>query len=632
MTDILVGPRTTTAPGRRPHSWRTRLARASMAVGAGLIAAPLVGVLTALPASAQAGDPTVTAVSPGSGPSSGGTQVTITGSNFEAGPTWGVDTACDSGHPSANGANGTCFIDTEAVGAGGTSSTLHYPQLTAANAGELYVGAAAVQETAQACGATPGAQCSSGGYTFNVTNNTNEFVSNPNVSGTAQPTDIQRPAGPAAAIGALFTSTTGPISAAGSPQDSPVYGAGGYSPSQFSVTTTTVGDLLVVSAHSKSPSDAVDSVSGGGVASWSRAVRLPVPSGDTTDNELWYGVVTNPGTRTVTFNWNSTPTAPGDYAEFVAQEFTAPSESTGVTSVDFGGTPASSFRVDSPTRITATVPAGSAGTVDVTVTNSNGTSATSPADRFTFTPGATLLNTLAVQGPGNSTYIYWQLTNAQWYGPYGVGARGSSFSAPSVAISPTTSLPTLAVEGPNNSTYVYWEAANAQWYGPLGVGGYGSSFSAPSIADSPTNGLPTVAVQGPNNSTYVYWEANNAQWYGPLGAGPYGSSFSAASIADSPTTGLPTVAVQGPNHATYVYWEANNAQWYGPLGVGPFGSSLSAPSIADSQVNGLPTVAVQGPNNSTYVFWEAANAQWYGPLGVGGYGSSFSAPSLSFIL
>jgi len=60
---------------------------------------------------------------------------------------------------------------------------------------------------------------------------------------------------------------------------------------------------------------------------------------------------------------------------------------TGATGVMFGTTPASSFRVTSATRITATSPAETAGTVDITVTTFAGTSATSPADKFTFTSG-----------------------------------------------------------------------------------------------------------------------------------------------------------------------------------------------------------------------------------------------------
>ena len=56
---------------------------------------------------------------------------------------------------------------------------------------------------------------------------------------------------------------------------------------------------------------------------------------------------------------------------------------TGATAVDFGTTPATSFTVVSDTSITADSPAGT-GTVDVTVTTPGGTSATSPADQFTY--------------------------------------------------------------------------------------------------------------------------------------------------------------------------------------------------------------------------------------------------------
>jgi hypothetical protein len=56
------------------------------------------------------------------------------------------------------------------------------------------------------------------------------------------------------------------------------------------------------------------------------------------------------------------------------------------TTVYFGTTPASSVTVNSPTSITALSPAHLAGIVDVTVTTAGGTSATSKADRFKFTP------------------------------------------------------------------------------------------------------------------------------------------------------------------------------------------------------------------------------------------------------
>jgi hypothetical protein len=57
---------------------------------------------------------------------------------------------------------------------------------------------------------------------------------------------------------------------------------------------------------------------------------------------------------------------------------------TGATAVSFGSTAAASFTVNSDTSISAITPAVRSGTVDVTVTNSGGTSATTTSDQFTF--------------------------------------------------------------------------------------------------------------------------------------------------------------------------------------------------------------------------------------------------------
>jgi hypothetical protein len=74
---------------------------------------------------------------------------------------------------------------------------------------------------------------------------------------------------------------------------------------------------------------------------------------------------------------NSGPTAGGTPVTITGNNFIR------ATAVQFGGTAATSFTVNSATSIAATAPAGS-GTVDVTVTNSSGTSATSAVDQFTY--------------------------------------------------------------------------------------------------------------------------------------------------------------------------------------------------------------------------------------------------------
>ncbi len=69
--------------------------------------------------------------------------------------------------------------------------------------------------------------------------------------------------------------------------------------------------------------------------------------------------------------------------------------------VRFGDVPAASFHVDSPTTITATSPAHTAGAVHVTVTNPLGTSAATTADRFTYASVPTVIGLSVVNGPSS---------------------------------------------------------------------------------------------------------------------------------------------------------------------------------------------------------------------------------------
>lgn len=81
------------------------------------------------------------------------------------------------------------------------------------------------------------------------------------------------------------------------------------------------------------------------------------------------------------------PTAGGNTVTITGTGFQNIFGSPGVTTVDFGSVPASSFTVDSDTQLTATVPAGSAGTVDVTaLTWLGATTAISAADQYTYLP------------------------------------------------------------------------------------------------------------------------------------------------------------------------------------------------------------------------------------------------------
>ncbi len=73
---------------------------------------------------------------------------------------------------------------------------------------------------------------------------------------------------------------------------------------------------------------------------------------------------------------------------------------TANSSVMFGNTPASTFKVISSSEIVASAPPGSPNSqVDVTVSNTLGTSATSTADQFTFVPFSLTTSTLTLTQP-----------------------------------------------------------------------------------------------------------------------------------------------------------------------------------------------------------------------------------------
>jgi hypothetical protein len=72
---------------------------------------------------------------------------------------------------------------------------------------------------------------------------------------------------------------------------------------------------------------------------------------------------------------------------------------TSDTAVHFGSTAAQSVTVNSSTQVTAVAPAEPGGTVDVTLTNSGGTSATSTADQFTFVAAPTVTGVSPNSGP-----------------------------------------------------------------------------------------------------------------------------------------------------------------------------------------------------------------------------------------
>ena len=114
----------------------------------------------------------------------------------------------------------------------------------------------------------------------------------------------------------------------------------------------------------------------------------------------------------------------------------------GASAVDFGSVPATTYSVTSSSTITATSPAEGAATVDVTVSTPSGTSATSPADRFTYQAAPTISAISPVAGPlsGGSTV---NITGTNF-----AGATGASFGSSTATTYSVTSSTSISATAP----------------------------------------------------------------------------------------------------------------------------------------------------------------------------------------
>jgi hypothetical protein len=255
--------------------------------------------------------PTVTAVNPVSGPTAGGTPVTITGTGFTgatdvdfgATPAASFTVDNDTTITATSPAHAAGAVDISVTTVGGTSANT-------ANDNYVFVAAPTITNVA------PSEGPSSGGTEVTITGT--------NFTGV---TDVDFGATPAASFTVDNDTTitaTAPAHAAGT----------------VDVSATSTGGTSANTAN---------------------------------DNFTFVAAPTVTAVAPATG-----PTAGGTAVTITGTGF------TGATDVDFGATPAASFTVDNDTTITATSPAHAAGTVDVSVTTVGGTSASTANDDFTF--------------------------------------------------------------------------------------------------------------------------------------------------------------------------------------------------------------------------------------------------------
>jgi hypothetical protein len=441
--------------------------------------------------------PTVSVVNPNSGSTAGGTSVTITGTNFAAGATVKFGTTAGTGVVVNSSTSITAVSPSESAGivdvtvtvSGQTSATSDADQFT-------YNGGAGGGSTPTVTAVSPDSGPASGGTTVTISGT--NFVSGATVDfGTAQATGVTvssatsitgtAPPGSgtvdvtvtdtggtsATSSADNFIYTAAPTVTAVSPDSGPA--AGGttvtISGSNFAsgatvdfgtaqATGVTVSNATSIAATAPAGSGTVDVTvtDTGGTSATSSA-----------DNFIYTATQPPTSAPTVTaVSPDSGPTAGGTTVTITGSGFV-----TGMT-VQFGSAPATGVTVAGSASLTAVSPPGS-GTVDVTVTTSGGTSATSAADQFNYMPtsapppplavgttyGTPTSTTVSAGSPGTATASWDGLTGTVSF-PSGALPAGSV-----VSVFPVIESAGLAIELSRTESYVTSFAVS--WLAPNGT-------------------------------------------------------------------------------------------------------------------------------------------------------------------
>ncbi|MGY2031528.1 beta strand repeat-containing protein [Nocardia gipuzkoensis] len=330
-----------------------------------------------------AGVPSLSSVSPNQGPTSGGNTVTLTltGSNLTGATavTFGATAATSFTVNSATQITavapaGTGTVQVTATTPGGTSGSVFYtytplPALTAVNpsSGPAAGGTTVTLTGTNLTGATAVTFGATAATSFTVNSATQITAVAPAGTGAVQVT-ATTPGGTTNGVSDTYT----PVPALTSvvPSSGPAAGGTTVTLTGTGLSTatavrfgTTAASFTVVSATQ------ITAIAPPGTATVT--VTVVTPGG--TSNGISYTYAGVPSVSGVSANQG--PTSGGNSVTITGSNL------TGATAVTFGTTAATSFTIVSATQITAVVPPGVAGAVNVTVTTPGGTS-TLPSSYF----------------------------------------------------------------------------------------------------------------------------------------------------------------------------------------------------------------------------------------------------------
>jgi hypothetical protein len=382
--------------------------------------------------------PTVTNLSPNTGPTAGGTSVTITGTNLSGATAvkFGAAaaasfTAVSTTSITATAPGGTGTVDVTVTTPGGTSATSaadrfsYYggPTVTGVspNVGPTAGGTSVTITGTNLLGATAVKFGAAAATSFTAVSATAITAMAPAGTGTVDIT-VTTPGGTSATSATgQFTYYAAPAVTTVSPNAGPTAGATRVTITGTNLLGATAVYFGAVAATSVTVHSATAITATAPAGTGTVDVTVTTPGGTSAtsaaDRFSYYG-----GPAVTGVSPNAGPTAGATSVTITGTNL------LGATAVKFGTAAATSFTPVGATAITATAPAGT-GTVDITVTTPGGTSATSAADRFTYYGGPAVTGLSPGTGPaaGGTTVT---ITGSNLAGATAVtfGAAAASFT------------------------------------------------------------------------------------------------------------------------------------------------------------------------------------------------------------
>ncbi len=351
--------------------------------------------------------------------------------------------------------------------------------------------------------------------------------------------------------------------------------------STLSVSPKTAGDVLVMAVQAQPATSAqVGGLSGGGVATWSKAIAYP-GSAEGSDVELWWGVVSTPGASTVTVTWTgSTP----EYRELAAQEFGA---GTGAAwSVDKTGGSASTTGTVTFASLT---PSSSSGELYFGYGAVSGGASAGPTPGFSYDAPTANANVVAYDGdvtatagptaPQSSTgsdsvAVLLAATSGSSGNTVTVTNPGTQTSTVGTAI---TALTPTATDSSKTATISSWSATGL----PAGLAintTTGQITGTPTTASTGTVTLTATDSAGYKGSASFTWTVNASSGNTVTVTNP-GTQTSTVGTA---ITALTPTATDSSKTATISSWSATGL----PAGL--------AINTTTGQITGTPTTASTG--------------------------------------